>query len=71
MTCDYCKEPLEGQPFSLTEHGRLHMRCLRIVALPDRLVRGVDGEQGGASAIYGLAWKSPAPESGPSDWRLR
>jgi len=57
MTCDHCKQPLDGEPFSLTEYGRLHMKCLREVAEPFRLVRGVDSKQGGESAIYGLAWR--------------
>lgn len=41
MTCDHCKTPIQkGEPYSLTEHGRLHAACLNRVQYPGALVRG-------------------------------
>lgn len=41
VTCDHCKTPIQkGEPYSLTEHGRLHASCFRQAQHPAATVRG-------------------------------
>jgi len=41
VTCDHCKTAIErGEQYSITEFGRTHAHCLRLVANPNQNVLG-------------------------------